>query len=50
MQNLECMFSVERVTNIVRYTLEDAGQTFTDEEQLRSAQHKHNNMWVFDKQ
>ncbi len=40
----------EQATNIVRYRLEDAGQTFIAEEQLRSTQHKHNNMWVFDKQ
>jgi hypothetical protein len=40
----------EQATNIVRYRLEDAGQTFIAEEQLLSTQHKHDNMWVFDKQ
>ncbi len=40
----------KQASNIVRYQLEDAGQTLIAEEQLRSAQHKHNNTWVFDKQ
>ena len=40
----------EQASNIVRYRLEDAGQTLIAEEQLRSTQHKHDNSWVFDKQ
>ena len=40
----------EQASNIVRYRLEGAGQTLIAEEQLRSAQHKHDNRWVFDKQ
>ena len=38
----------EEATNLVRYRLEDGGRTFIAEEQLRSTQHKHDNLWVFD--
>jgi hypothetical protein len=40
----------EQATNIVRYRLEDAGQMLIAEKQLRSTQHKHDNIWVFEKQ
>ena len=40
----------EEASNIVRYKLEDEGQTLIADEQLRSTQHKHDNMWMFDKQ
>lgn len=40
----------EEASNIVRYKLEDNGQTLIAEEQLRSSLHKHDNNWVFDKQ
>lgn len=40
----------EEASNIVRYKLEDEEQTLIADEQLRSTQHKHDNMWMFDKQ
>ncbi len=38
----------EEATNIVRYRLEDVGQTLIADEQLHSTQYKHNNSWVFE--
>ena len=38
----------EEATNVVRYRLKDDGQIFIAEEQLRSTQHKHDNLWVFE--
>ena len=37
-------------TNVDRYSLENAGQTFVAVERLRSSQHSHDNIWVFDRQ
>jgi hypothetical protein len=40
----------EQATNIVRYKLTDAGQSFIAEERFRSNEHDYENTWVFDKQ
>lgn len=42
------VYEVEEATDIVRYRLENAGQTFIAEDQLRSSQHNHDNLWVFE--
>ena len=39
----------EEASNIVRYRLEDAGQTLIANERLHSNQFKHANLWVFEK-
>ncbi len=37
-------------TNVARYSLENAGQTFVAAERWRSSKHSHDNTWVFDRQ
>jgi hypothetical protein len=36
-------------TNIVKYSIEDKGQTLIAEEYFSSSEHKHYNRWVFDR-
>lgn len=39
----------EQATNLVRYTLEDEGQTFVAKEYFRGEQQNYSNTWIFDK-
>jgi hypothetical protein len=39
----------EQATNLVRYTLEDDGQTFVAEEHFRGNQQRYCNKWIFEK-
>ena len=39
----------KQATNVVRYTLENDGQTFVADEQFNSEQQSYSNMWVFKK-
>jgi hypothetical protein len=39
----------EQATNLVRYTLEDDGQTFVAEEHFRGEQQNYSNTWIFEK-
>ncbi len=37
-------------TNLVRYSLKNAGRTFVAVERWRTTKHSHDNVWVFDRQ